>query len=174
MTEPTKYLIITGSAPCVQLDIASVPRVCAYDFMSIGLTASGMHTIPVKYMATYHPNLIPETKSRRESVGGNTDYIVISHEQKPGVDIIEPLLPGERSGSSALLGALAAIKLGYSRIILCGCPLTGKNAAGGSYETFRAGWEQKKDFLNGRVRSMSGWTAELLGKPTSEWLTEET
>jgi hypothetical protein len=31
-------------------------------------------------------------------------------------------------------------------------------------------WEQRRAMMMGRVRSMSGWTAELLGKPEREWL----
>lgn len=167
-------LIITGSAPCVLLDMAGVPRVCSYDYMAIGLDAVDKYVWPVKYVATYHPVEIPDIRKRREQTGGNLDYTVISHERRDGVDIVEPLLPGERSGSSALLGTLAALKLGYTRIILCGCPLTGKNDKGGAYESFRVGWEQKQAFLAGRVRSMSGWTQELLGVPTEEWLLEAT
>jgi hypothetical protein len=164
-------LIITGAAPCILDDLTALAMDDSQaDFMAIGLDAVDKYSWPIKYMATYHPVEIPEIKARRESIGGNTDYIVISHEPKPGVDIIEPLLGGECSGSSALMGAQAAIKLGYRRIVLCGCPMTGKSVKNDNYETFRAGWEQKKKFLNGRVRSMSGWTKELLGAPTEEWL----
>lgn len=173
MSDKRNHLIITGSAPCVNADIASVPGVCGFDYMVIGFAAAGMHTIYCKYMATYHPVEIPDIQKHREAIGGNTDYQVISHIGQAGVDIVEPLLPGERSGSSALLGAQAAIKLGYTRIVLCGCPLTGENDKGGSYESFRVGWTQKKKYLNDRVRSMSGWTQELLGAPTEEWLKGE-
>lgn len=172
MDDHKNRLIITGSAPDVLVDIAAVPRVCSYDFMAIGLDAVDRYPWPIRYMATYHPVEIPEIRLRRERAGGNLDYAVISHERGDGVDIVEPLLPGERSGSSSLLGAQAALKLGYDRIILCGCPLSGKNAKGGDYENFRAGWEQKLSFLAGRVRSMSGWTMQLLGAPTEEWLLE--
>lgn len=174
MTEQKNHLIITGAHPDVLIDITHIPKpkCCDFDYMVIGFAASGMHAIPSKYMATYHPVMIPDIKKRRQEAGGNTDYVVISHEKKEGVDVIEPLLPGERSGSSALLGAQAGLRLGYRRIVLCGCPMTGKNEKGGSYEGFRAGWEQKQKYLAGRVRSMSGWTRELLGEPTEEWLSE--
>lgn len=172
MNGENTHLIITGAAPDVLEDVAAVPRVCAYDYMCIGKTASTMHRIPCKYLATYHPVQLPEIRRQRENSGCNLDYIVISHDPRPGVDIIEALAPGERSGSSALLGALAALKLGYRRIVLCGCPLTGKNLAGGDYDNFRIGWTNKQKFLDDRVRSMSGWTAELLGRPTDEWLLE--
>jgi hypothetical protein len=60
--------------------------------------------------------------------------------------------------------------MGYQRIILCGCPLIGKNDKAGSYETFRRGWEARRQELEDRVRSMSGWTREYLGAPDREWL----
>lgn len=170
----TNLLIITGSAPCLIQDINALqfPDFCSADWMAIGLDAVDRYAWPIRYMATYHPVEIPAIRERRAHAGGNLDYIVISHERKDGVDIVEPLLPGERSGSSALLGTLAALKLGYTRIILCGCPLTGKNDKGGAYEGFQEGWKQKAAFLAGRVRSMSGWTRDFLGAPTMEWLSD--
>ncbi len=168
-------LLITGAAANVLDDMNALmsERIIECDYMAIGLDAVDKYPQNIKYMATYHPVEIPEIKARRESIGGNTDYIIISHEQMPGVSIIEPLLPGERSGSSALLGVHAAIKLGYNRIVLCGCPMTGKNSTQGAYETFQIGWENKKKALANRVRSMSGWTREFLGAPTEEWLSGE-
>ena len=178
-----KILIITGSAPCVVEDIEAAlslvavsrslapdPRSLTPDFMSIGLSSIDKHLHHIKYMATYHPFDIPEAKKRREAAGGNTDYLVISHERKPGVDILEPFTPP--TGSSSHLGALAAIRLGYKKIILCGCPMTGDcpTHKGNKYETFRAGWTAKINILKPYVRSMSGWTRELLGAPTEEWI----
>jgi hypothetical protein len=168
MNEQTNNLIITGSAPCVWIDIAAVPRVGAFDLMAIGLDAVDKYLWPIKYVSTYHPVEIPQIRERREKIGGNVDYRVISMEARPDVDIVEPFRPP--SGSSALLGVLAALRMGYRRIILCGCPMTGKNAAGGTYETFQKGWEARANEFMGRVRSMSGWTAEFLGAPTEEWL----
>lgn len=177
-----KILIIIGSAPCVKDDIEaafslfrSVPLcLCPFDpdYMSIGLSSVDKHLHHIKYMATYHPFDIPEAKKRREAAGGNTDYLVISHEHKPGVDIVEPFIPP--TGSSAHLGALAAIRLGYKKIILCGCPMTGDSPTrkGNRYETFRVGWTAKINQVQDYVRSMSGWTMELLGTPTIEWLNQ--
>jgi len=169
-----KPLVITGSAQCVHEDIAALAlENSAADFMAIGLDAVDKYAWPVKYVATYHPEKIDMTRERRASIGGNTDYELICHEKRPGVDIVinDWWSP---SGSSALLGVQAGMRMGYKKIILCGCPLTGKNAAGSSYENFRTGFNAKKAEIAPFVRSMSGWTAELLGKPTPEWLMEET
>jgi hypothetical protein len=169
-TTMKKTLIITGSAPDVLDDIARLRDMmqCSPDFMAIGLDAVDKYPRPIQYVATYHPAEIPKIKARRGSIGGNTDYKVISMEARDGVDIVEPFRPP--SGSSSHLGALAAIRMGYERIILCGCPLEGKNAEGGNYDNFRKGWEDKKSELGDRVRSMSGWTREFLGAPDAVWL----
>ncbi len=169
MTEPTKNLLITGSHPDVLIDIAAVPRVCTYDLLAVGLDAVDKYPWPIKYVATYHPAEIPKIRERRERLIGLVDFAIISHEQRDHVEIYiadwwKP------SGSSALLGVQAALGLGYQKIILCGCPLTGKNLSGGGYETFRQGWEAHAGDLKDSVRSMSGWTADFLGHPTDEWL----
>jgi hypothetical protein len=141
--------------------------------MAIGLDAVDKYRWPIRYCATYHPAEIPEIRRRREACGGNGDYQIISHEQRGGVQIYiadwwKP------SGSSSLLGVQAAIRMGYTRIVLAGCPLTGKNAKNGDYENFRKGWEAHAKDLGDRVRSMSGWTLNFLGAPTDEWLLSAT
>ena len=165
-------LAVTGSAPCVLADIAALPRVCSYDFLAVGMDAVHLYAWPVLYVATFHPADIPEIYRRRQVIGGNTDFKIISHERREDVHITigDYWKP---SGSSALLGVEAALRLGYKRIVLAGCPLVGKNPAGNDYNLdFRKGWEPRIDVLSGRVRSMSGWTREFLGAPTEEWLME--
>lgn len=166
-----KLLVITGSHPDVLRDMMDVPgKDYEYGLMAIGLDAVDKYLYPILYVATFHPAEIAEIKQRRESIGGNVGYKVISHENRPDVDIFirdwwKP------SGSSALLGAQAAITiLGYEKVILCGCPLEGRNGKGNAYDTFRKGWEANTKNVLGKVKSMSGWTAQLLGMPTEEWI----
>jgi len=171
MNEPKPILIITGSAPCVMEDIDALGHgdrfeICPHghgDWMAVGLDAVDKYAWPIKYVVTYHPVEIPQFKPKRAKIGGNTDFLVIAHKPEPGVDIVEPY--ESPTGSSALCGAMAAIRMGYERIILCGCPLLDKN-----YITFQKGWEKKKEIVKDKVRSMSGWTKDFLGAPTKEWL----
>lgn len=163
-----KKIIVTGSHNSVVDEIKAIPNYHEFDFMAIGLDAVHLYPWDIRFVATYHPSDIPLIKERRAAVG-NTDYKVISHVEAEGVDIVEPYEPP--SGSSALLGVLVAIKMGYDKIILCGCPLTGSNGKNQSYEGFREGWVAKKDVVLGKVKSMSGWTKEFLGGLTEEWLT---
>ena len=89
--------------------------------------------------------------------------------------------PGSRMhGSSALFATLASIYIGYKKIILAGCPL---DTEGHYYfpqnkETLGPIW-LGYDFMawldfsempeSDQVRSMSGYTAKIIGQATKEW-----
>jgi hypothetical protein len=172
-----RLLVVTGAAKEVIDDLSILLRGLRMfpDFMAIGMDAVDKYTWPILYMATYHSEDIGAARDRRNAIGGNTDYKVIHWEPKEGVDIMGKYphpksLKGE-SGSSALLGCEVALEqLGYEKIVLCGCPLVGR--ALHDYEVYRKGWEQQRELVLGKVKSMSGWTREFLGFPTQEWLNE--
>ena len=170
-----KNLVIIGIAPCANDDICELQAIpfrlfVDCDWLAVGVDAVDRYIWPLKYMATYHPEDIEPAFQRRKSFIGDIDFKVISHIENPGVDIIIPY--EYPSGSSALLGAMAGIEIGYKKIILCGCPLQGVNSVNHDYNKFHEGWKVRKDLVCDKVRSMSGWTAEFLGKPTGDWLDE--
>ena len=143
--------------------------------MLIGLDSVEKYPGHAYYFATYHPSDIAQAIERRKAFGGNTDYTIISHQphldNATGRDMVGLIIPFEPpTGSSALLGVLAGIKLGYEKIIVCGCPLTGANDKAYDYAKFRPGWTAKLAAIKDVTRSMSGWTMELLGAPTAEWM----
>lgn len=86
--------------------------------------------------------------------------------------------PGQtQTGSSGLFALKVALTdLGCDRAVLCGIPLTADQAHFFDPKTWRAatsyrdGWKQALPQIKHRARSMSGWTAELLGQPDEEWL----
>ena len=166
-------LIIMGIAPCLEDDLAAiVKKYDEYDFMAIGVDCSDRVAFDIRHAASYHSNEFEQFRLRRSRIGGNLDYITHSHEAP--CDQKWPLVaPSPHSGSSAFLGAQAGVGMGYKKIILCGCPMTGANNDPNKkerYDTFQKGWIKFVDMLQGRVRSMSGWTKEFLGAPTEEWL----
>lgn len=197
MENKHEILIITGAAPCCMDDVAALSELIsislapsdstlesvsasimglesAFDWMAIGYDAVDKYDWPIKYFATYHPSEIEMSMERRAKAGGNTDCLVIAHQQHPakeGHDLVNMIIPCEPpSGSSSLLGVLAGIKYGYKKIILCGCPLTGKNDKEYDYAHFRAGWTAKMKEIKDVTRSMSGWTRDILGAVDKEWL----
>lgn len=166
-----KRIVLFGIGPGVQSELYSLPLASGgYDYMAVGMDAVNIVPWPLKYIVTNHLEDIPEIHRRRASVRRDTDYKIVSYTQAPGVDIYLECPYEGPSGSSSIVGTLVALQLGYEKIILCGIPLTGNAFEGNPYEAFRPGWEYHKDKFVDKVRSMSGWTAELLGVPTIEWV----
>lgn len=85
-----------------------------------------------------------------------------------------------QGGSSGLFGVRVALHTGASRVLLCGVPLQrtphfaeSRNHAGkgawSSAEAHRKPWKAHAEMLRQNVRSMSGWTRDLLGDGR-EWI----
>lgn len=81
-------------------------------------------------------------------------------------------------GSTALFAVLVGLELGYLRIVLAGAPLDSKGHWYFKEETFGPRWtgesyqawfEFARQEEAGKVRSFSGYTAQIIGKPTRGW-----
>lgn len=87
-------------------------------------------------------------------------------------------------GTSGLFAVQVAIKtLGFAGVIVAGVPID--HVAGTTYklepryagkwangyeDRYRSGWRLALPHIKDRVRSMSGWTKELLGAPSKQWI----
>lgn len=174
-------LVILGSAPNALGDLRGLCEILDHEphVMAIGMDAIDQIKGRCHYVTTNHPEDVPAIRAKMAGHGNDWWLLIAPAPPDPSrnlwagiaVDIVEPYFPAAgRSGSSAMTGTLAALRMGYERIVLCGCPLTGNAPEGNPYEAFRLGWEDQKDKLIGRVKSMSGWTMELLGFPERGWL----
>lgn len=126
--------------------------------------------------ATLHHELIGGWRDERATAGRNTDYRTFIHAPRRGVDA--EAVPQTWYGSSGLYAAQVALEvMGAAGVILCGVPM---NAEAGHItgaptwpyvDRYRAGFEAAKaDGAN--IRSMSGWSADLFGRPDVEWLAD--
>ena len=91
-----------------------------------------------------------------------------SDEKNPEVQQVWPMSQA-RSGTSGLFAAKVAVLLGYDPVILCGIPMDGSGRfydrpgfIGNTIDGLEE-WERCAPIFDGRVRSMSGHTRELLG-----------
>lgn len=144
-----KPLLVVGSAPRLFFDLRFVPPAGHFDVMAIN-QACIMYLLPIRYLASYHPELAGEWVAMRDEMGGNTDFTPVYFDREAEE------IP-ERSGSSTLYGVLKGLDMGYDRILIAGAPLDDQG-----YMKFRAGWMDAQDRLRGKVRSMSGWTRGFL------------
>ena len=123
---------------------------------------------------TLHHEQLNEWRRRRN---GNQDYRAFIHAPLAGC---EGEVVRERwSGSSGLFAAqVAAFELNARGVVLCGCPLDADRAhffdhhRWNDAETFRRGFEAALPVIRDHVRSMSGWTRDLLGFPDPQWLND--
>jgi hypothetical protein len=165
-----KTMVLIGRAPCWENDLNRLKEIVQeFDVMAVGLDCP--YSGDVKYFVTYHPEDIQLYKEKRKAEGKNLDFKAIGHLKKPEIDIVEA--HKSPSGSSSLMGAIVARKLGYNRVVLCGCPLEGDSFQKATpYSSFQKGWIARLSEVKDYVRSMSGWTSETLGTPTEKWINE--
>lgn len=165
-------IAIVGSAPNALGDLLGFLSQTAAeaDVLAVGMDAVRILKGRCRYIATNHREDIAPIQDLM-AARLDMDWLLIAPRPWPRVDIVEPYDPPTgRSGSSAMTAVLAALRMGYRRAVLCGCPLTGNAPEGNPYEAFRLGWLDRQEELGDRVRSMSGWTMELLGFPDRRWL----
>lgn len=122
--------------------------------------------------ATLHHERFAEWRRRRT---GNQNYRAFIH--APLVGLVAEVARERWSGSSGLYAAQVALQeLGATGVVLCGVPLDADRAHffnGAPWtdaDVFRRGFEAALPVIRDTVRSMSGWTRDLLGFPDPQWL----
>lgn len=137
---------------------------------------------PVDHWVTLHPDKLHKWRALRDRRYGEeaSPYEVWTYEAAVTRERVDHRLPDWRGGSG-LHAAQAALVRGHSKVILAGVPMVNglhhiPRPAGPwrAATHFRPGWAMRVPELSGKVRSMSGWTQELLGKPDLVWLTGPT
>lgn len=190
-----RALLVLGAAACLWDDLAAVgDDGWTGDRMAVNLTAINYDRHPVLHWATVHPNMplfqkdIPwwrhrdDRKARPFHLHGatfdtRTKSISLAAKNPRPEDIWEWPWPGRfRQGSSSLFAAEKGLDLGYT-VVLCGVPLDDsdyffrrltpeeREKYGFRRRHCHAMWERRAADWGGKVKSMSGFTAELLGRP---------
>ena len=130
---------------------------------------------PLDAVVSFHPEDWPRRLRDRAAAGYPPPGRVIGwwwppEEPHPGIERLEWEFPGgSGNGSSSLFATkVALIDLGFDRVTLCGVPLTEEAAHFNDARPFacarswRTAWRHLAPEWRARVRSMSGWTRDLL------------
>jgi hypothetical protein len=187
--------LILGGADCIYNDLDALHKLVwphdgslelprapeAEDGWCPGITIAandaGFEFERVHHWVTLHPEKMERWQRERLVRWGERkgQPVTWCHQDgKPHLDHALPIRHG-CSGSSGLFAVQVALELGCDRIVLCGVPMDARPHFNGpawhDHWTYRATWQrwQAAEELE-NVRSMSGWTRELLGEPTREWL----
>ena len=176
-------VLIIGEGGNVLEEVAEAKKLGTFDVI-IATNEVGMEVEKLDHLVSYHAESLPDWDAARVAAGlkpaeklwtGEHRHIDPAHFERFGI------VP-DHGGSSGMLAVQVALELGKEnpdqlRIVLAGVPL---DPAAGNYKTpsvpwteatvYRPAWEKRAEALKKNVRSMSGWTAELFGKPTAAWL----
>lgn len=175
-----KKCLILGSANCLRHDLRRALSLAEFEGVVVckgaGLAWSGR----VDAWVSLHPDRIASDIARRRKYDWPDADRVYGHKEASGVTHVLPYKFDEQktSGSSGLFALRVAMELGFDKFVLCGIPLLKEAGRLDGMErwrgaiAFRRGWEQVLPRIKDTTRSMSGWTKQLLGEPTAEWLNE--
>lgn len=167
-----KKALILGSAITLWDDIDAALDLSEFDVVVAANEAGVAWSGILDAWVTLHPDEMAARIKRRQQRGYPDARVIVDHWQ------VEYKFKGQRqSGSSGLFAVkYALVDMAVDRAVCCGIPIeveSGRIDGKSSWPAapvFKQGWEQSLPHLKDKVRSMSGWTSRLLGKPTAEWL----
>jgi len=155
--------LILGSADCLQADIEALLEIGPWGGLVIVVNESGVYYRGhIDHWVTMHGEKLDWWRSKRE---GSRDYTAT----------VLPKCDGSSGGAATLF---AVEVLGCERVVLVGMPMDtrphlGRGAEWTPATEHRPWWLEQLPRFKDHVRSLSGWTRELLGAPDEEWLRGE-
>jgi hypothetical protein len=169
-----RLALVVGSAQCVWQDTAALLAMATPDIVIAVNDMIHLWPGPIEHAASLHPDKLNGWLAARAAKGLTMPRMVWSHRRCAPVTNVA----SEWRGSSGLLGIKVAIyEQGFAGAVAVGMPMNhdphvNEQNPWPSGHAFRDGWTLQRAKLKPRVRSMSGWTRELLGAPTPEWLAQ--
>lgn len=173
--------LCVGSAECVYEDIKAAEQLFKPDVYVV-VNEVGMSFPRVDHWASFHAELFEMWLTRRRRLGLREPGCIWSYHSrtsKPGM-LIKPVRGKYWAGSSGLIGLQVCIQeVGATKTVLAGMPMDvrthfNRTKPWNEAPKYHKAWRTRLPILRDKVRSMSGWTQELLGAPTEEWLNEDT
>ena len=152
-----------------------------YQIMCVNDIAGQFKAEPIHHAVSLHKRILPAVRLLRREKSMLEDIVTHSHKAGPQIDIVWDM--PNVGGTSGLFAVQVALALGYKKIIVCGVPMDnsghyydpdGVNINHATQFDVKSNimpWRQiaSRPMPKVRVRSMSGRTAEVFGKPTEEW-----
>jgi hypothetical protein len=174
--QPKDNLLLLGDSPSLYYDLAEFENlnIKIYDVMVVNV-AGVKFLDDIQHWVTCHPQFFKEPEPiygyiaygfwerERKNYNGNTDYVRHTSVKLNGHYDCLWSFDG-LGGGSGLLAVRIALELGYRKIIIGGISLTD------GYFLYREDFIINKSLMDGKVKALSGFLQELLGRPENEWL----
>lgn len=171
--------LVIGSANTLEDDYRRARELFTPDLIIGCNHAARDHPGPLDHWVTMHPDLFPLWlgQRRRRNLPDPGRFWHARHRPVPAQ--IESTAIESWGGSSGMLCIAVALELKCDRVVLAGVPMHKKfhhfddPRPWQEARAYRQAWEARAPMLRGRVKSMSGWTRDLLGEPEGEWLGQD-
>lgn len=193
-----KSALVIGCAANVFDDLKAAKAIAIYDAIYCVKQMGVHYPEAFNVWVTLHPEAMDDYEAQRHSCGLPNGYEIVAppkhelsadHKNKGNiarrVSYLWPNAGSNASSGSGLYGAKVALADGFDKIVMAGIPMTpegghflpnSKNVAGARRGTvwtgqssFVCGMNDTLPRLMSKVKSMSGYTRQVLGEPTSEW-----
>lgn len=173
------WALVLGGANCVHKEAKEAIAQFGEPDQIVAVKDIGIEWPKVDHWVSYHVDRMPRELGMRAKLGLPPPGHIWTYQ-----GVKAPTLPIPvhyykiRGGSSGLLGALVAIKV-CDKAVLAGVPMdptqrhyhNRKNGrAWHEAALYQEHWRGMLPNIKGKVKSMSGFTRELLGAPTKEWV----
>jgi hypothetical protein len=169
-----KIALCLGGASCVWDDIDAALKIFTPDYVVAcnDIGAEWPHRLDA--WVTLHPEKMADWRDKRRANGYETakTYLVHGDNIPDWMTLYPFMFPEQRaSGSSGLFTAKAALAYcGADMAVLCGIPMDSQrhffdDKSWTDFNTYKDAFRLLDPANKNRIKSMSGWTAEYLGKP---------
>lgn len=170
--------LVLGGADCLWDDVEAVEQLIGKPWPGpvVACNEAGAHwPRRLHHWATFHPENFAQWETLRRQLGHPPGYVRWSNRNVP--EQADRLVQDWGGGSSGLIAVNVAMDMGW-RSVLCGVPLEERphfhdrdDGRPWKYANVHIKrWERNQQKLQGKVKSMSGATRQLLGAPTAQWL----
>jgi len=166
--------VIIGGGKTMWDEFEEVKALGDYDRICVNVAGMFIPN-PVRHLFSWHAPQISAIKKFRMAEMPGDESLCHSVRQDIGIDVVWYLCG--RASTSGLSAIDFAFLLGYQKYILCGVPM---DASGYFYkptinheffDRFRhKEVHDKAQQYPNKIRSMSGFTKEIFGYPTKDWL----
>lgn len=170
-------IIVGGAVGGWEQRAEAIELVAAADLetCSVAINDAGIeHPDPLDEWVSLHPEKFEGWERKRVEIGLGGGYRKWTQEARR--HHATNTARKWRDGSSGLTAVDAALNgVGCAAAILCGVPMDDSvnryhGVGWGKYRRYRRGFQKALPEFSGCVRSMAGWTREVLGAPDLEWL----
>lgn len=176
------WALVLGGAACVFEDEQAARLQFGEPDTIVGVKDIAIEYPRIDHWVTFHLDRVPNEIAKRRALGYPDPKVIWTFAGYRLISRIRVGIPIEqmkiKGGSSGLLGAMVGMKVA-NKAILAGIPMDSSmphfndRKRGKPWEEARIyipHWKEHIPRMQGHVRSMRGWTQEVFGAPTREWL----